>query len=283
MRTSIVAVVAGVLLLATPGLADTLELIAIRDNTLYENVDGELSNGEGWHLFIGRTDQPAGDSIRRALLAFDVAGAVPAGSTITSATLRLNMSKTISAAEIATVHRMLVDWGEGISDASGQEGGGALAAIDDATWKHAKYSDTLWATLGGDFDPAALVSLAVNDVGVYDFSSAALASATQGWLDDGASNHGVIVIGEETIDGTAKRFDSRDHPTEDRRPRLIIEYTLPACTGDADADNLVGVTDFLLVLADWGPCIGCPADSNGDDLVGIVDFLAVLANWGPCP
>ena len=27
----------------------------------------------------------------------------------------------------------------------------------------------------------------------------------------------------------------------------------------------------------------CPADFDGDGVVGIVDFLLLLANWGPCP
>ena len=26
-----------------------------------------------------------------------------------------------------------------------------------------------------------------------------------------------------------------------------------------------------------------PADIDGDGVVGINDFLALLANWGPCP
>ena len=27
----------------------------------------------------------------------------------------------------------------------------------------------------------------------------------------------------------------------------------------------------------------CPADIDGDGIVGIIDFLKLLANWGPCP
>ncbi len=56
----------------------------------------------------------------------------------------------------------------------------------------------------------------------------------------------------------------------------------PACPGDADGDNNVGITDFLLVLANWGPDPGGPPDFDGDGIVGINDFLFVLANWGPC-
>ena len=56
----------------------------------------------------------------------------------------------------------------------------------------------------------------------------------------------------------------------------------PVCPGDADGDDIVGINDFLLVLATWGTDPGGPPDFDGDGIVGINDFLFVLANWGPC-
>jgi len=53
----------------------------------------------------------------------------------------------------------------------------------------------------------------------------------------------------------------------------------PCFAGDLDGDNLVTIDDFLLLLADWGPCTDCPADIDNDGLVGITDFLALLGNW----
>ena len=53
--------------------------------------------------------------------------------------------------------------------------------------------------------------------------------------------------------------------------------------GDVDHDCTVGINDFLMLLAMWGPCPpngACPADLDGDGVVGIVDFLTLLANWG---
>ncbi len=44
-------------------------------------------------------------------------------------------------------------------------------------------------------------------------------------------------------------------------------------------DDLVGISDFLLLLAQWGGPGTCDIDGGG---VGIVDFLALLAHWGPC-
>ncbi|MHC4218307.1 MAG: hypothetical protein ACYSU7_07600 [Planctomycetota bacterium] len=64
---------------------------------------------------------------------------------------------------------------------------------------------------------------------------------------------------------------------------LSIVGTLP---GDVDGDGVVGVTDFLLLLAAWGACPppcppSCPADLDGDCAVGVIDVLNLLANWTP--
>jgi hypothetical protein len=60
-------------------------------------------------------------------------------------------------------------------------------------------------------------------------------------------------------------------------------YVYELAPGDLDGDGIVGVADFLALLAAWGPNPGNPADLNGDGVVGVHDFLALLAAWGPCP
>ncbi|MCH7798075.1 MAG: PQQ-binding-like beta-propeller repeat protein [Planctomycetes bacterium] len=54
--------------------------------------------------------------------------------------------------------------------------------------------------------------------------------------------------------------------------------------GDIDGDGMVGILDFLAMLAAWGPCpdppTTCPADLDSDGTVGILDFLTLLGNWG---
>jgi hypothetical protein len=54
------------------------------------------------------------------------------------------------------------------------------------------------------------------------------------------------------------------------------------CPADIDLDHEVGVTDFLAILAAWGPNPGHPADLDGNDVVSINDFLILLEAWGPC-
>ncbi len=67
-----------------------------------------------------------------------------------------------------------------------------------------------------------------------------------------------------------------------------ICVTIPDCTpaalpSDLDGDGIVGMVDFLALLAAWGSgsdCGTCPADFDGDCNVGINDFLILLGNWG---
>ena len=54
-------------------------IAATKDNTLYESSTGSCSNGGGNHFFAGKT---SGNQIRHGLVAFDIAGNIPAGPTI---------------------------------------------------------------------------------------------------------------------------------------------------------------------------------------------------------
>ncbi|MGE0478923.1 MAG: DNRLRE domain-containing protein [Phycisphaerae bacterium] len=220
-------------LACTPGTpAAVVELAASRDNTLYEDPGGSTSNGVGEYLFTGMT---ARRSIRRALICFDVAAAVPAGATITGAILRLHMSRTNTASEPVALHRVLADWGEGESDAFGEEGAGTGAADGDATWLHSFYEASLWQTPGGDFDPTPSAAIGVVGNGFYIWGvGGELVADVQNWLGAPAGNFGWLLRGGEEFDTTAKRFDSREHSDPSVRPVLFVEYT-PVPEGRAGA------------------------------------------------
>ncbi len=67
-----------------------------------------------------------------------------------------------------------------------------------------------------------------------------------------------------------------------------ICVTIPDCApaalpSDLDGDGIVGMVDFLALIAAWGTCSDCgtcPADFDGDCSVGILDLLILLGNWG---
>jgi PKD repeat protein len=204
--------------------AETVVLEAAHDATLYEG-DGSLANGSGSYIFAGRTESNNGAVERRALLAFDIADAIPAGSTITEVSLELNMSRTISGAQSVDLRRVLESWSEGPSDATGQEGGGAAAEAGDATWVHRVFPDSDWATVGGSFTPAASGSLQIGGNGEYTFSSTPqMVTDVQEWLDDPSNNHGWALVIPSPGTGSAKRFNSRENSDTTSRPKLTVTY-----------------------------------------------------------
>jgi hypothetical protein len=202
-------------------MAQLANINPLKDNTLYEYVpaDGDLSNALGFHFFAGET---AMGQFRRGVLAFDIAGNIPAGSTILGVTLSLNMSRTgVDTARTVELHKLLADWGEGTSQATGDEGMGAPATPNDATWRHRFFDTIFWTTEGGDFSGTVSASQSVGPVGVYTWSSSQMRADVQSWLDDPPSNFGWLVLGDESEILTAKRFDTRESASP---PVLTILY-----------------------------------------------------------
>jgi hypothetical protein len=55
-----------------------------------------------------------------------------------------------------------------------------------------------------------------------------------------------------------------------------------SCVGDANGDGMVGVSDILIVIDEWGQSGGM-GDINDDGAVDVSDLLAVVDAWGACP
>lgn len=202
--------------------AAIINITPSKDNTLYEYdpAEGDLSNGAGFHFFAGEN---AMGELRRGVLAFDIVGTIPAGSTITAVSLTMNMSMTPAGALTVELHKLLADWGEGTSHAPMGEGDGAPATPNDATWRHRFFDSIFWTTQGGDFSATISASQSVDGIGQYTWNSAQMVADVQLWLDNPASNFGWLVLGDETTSATAKRFDTRESASP---PVLTIQYTL---------------------------------------------------------
>ena len=229
-RTSLpLALLACLAPLAPRATADTVHLVPDRDNTMYEENDG-LSNALGEGIFIGSN---GGGWNRRALVRFDVAAAIPPGSTIHAVTLECVVSQTSSGPQTVTVHRALADWGEGTSLAGGMGGGGGTATNGDATWSHTFYPNHFWATPGGDMNNAASASAVADALGTTTtWNDAGLVADVQAWVDAHDTNFGwVLRNADETTASTSKRFSSRENGNVAERPRLTVDFTPPAnCT-----------------------------------------------------
>lgn len=203
-------------------------LAASKDNTLYENTNGSLSNGAGQYMFAGRTNT---GRIRRAVVSFGISGSIPSGATIMSATLSLHMSRTSTGAYTVTLHRLYEDWGEAGSDADSNEGAGAVAQTGDATWLHRFYDNRLWFTQGGEFASKASASLSVAGEGPYTWASTpALVADVQSCVDSPLLCYGWLIKGDESENKTTKRFDTRESDFPDRRPVLAVGYTMDTPT-----------------------------------------------------
>jgi len=214
---------------ATDAFAEFALLRPAKDATLVEDPSGALANGSGDSVFAGRINAVA-RSIRRALLAFDVAAVVPAGSTVTGVTLRLNLASTSAGPVPVRLQRVLAEWGEGASVSGG--GGGAPATPGDATWLHRFFPDRFWMQPGGDFDAGLRADTQVDQPGPYFWGSTpAMVADVQSWLDQPESAFGWILLGDESRPQTVKRFDSREAPDEANRPLLEVDY-VPPCEPD---------------------------------------------------
>jgi T5SS/PEP-CTERM-associated repeat protein len=171
-------------------------------------------------------------------------------------------------------------------------------------------------TIVGDVDSNGTVRIG-DPVGMLDVDGAFtttgvllldLGGPTPGSFDavvvsDAASIGGLLTV--SLVDGYAPRFgDTFELLAAASIDGVFESLTLPALDaglfwhfnqdtdsidlvvttlGDLDGDGVVGIEDFLLLLAAWGPCptppAFCPADLDGDGMVGINDFLILLALW----
>ncbi len=198
---------------------------SMKDNTLYEDDTGMVSNGAGQHMFVGTT---AGGLLRRALIAFDIVGNIPAGSTIQSVVLTLNMSRTAGSAIDVDLRAATQDWGEGTSVALSGEGGGAQATDGDATWVHRFFGTQFWNVQGGDFVGTPSATTTVDQQGVYSWCSAGMVTDVQRWLDPSTNfGWGIIATNFEHLAHMAKRFDTRENSDPTLQPVLAVTFTPP--------------------------------------------------------
>lgn len=200
-----------VVLTATSISADTISIGAMKDTSIFQsNVNNSGGGGNG--LFAGTN---GASSPRRALIAFDIAGSIPASSLIQSVQLTLTLGQVagggggtggVSGMPFIDLFSLTRNWGEGTaqsavppSDSLNGQAQGAGASASDATWNAAAFLQANWTTAGGDFAnplaPSATTQITGTTLNVpYSWNStAALVADVQGWLDNPATNFGWIL------------------------------------------------------------------------------------------
>jgi hypothetical protein len=191
------------------------------DNTMVETTGSgsNLSNGHG-DLYVGRTEQAAGISERRALLHFPIPvggdSQIPAHATIGTVTLYLYDCMTVdSSTRTGDLYAVSKAWGQGSSYYDG--GVGAPSVGSDASWWFANFgAGTHWTNAGGDFSGTVSGTGTMSDVDdTWDsFTGTQMTSDVQGWYN-GGTNDGWVLIGDEATDPTARRYASMTWLTED--------------------------------------------------------------------
>ena len=228
---------------ARPTSAATVVFGAAKDASIFQNNIDNASGGANG-LIVGTNAQ---SSSRRAAVAFDVAGYIPAGAVIQSVQLDLVLGGVAGggggggAADDVTIglHRLAADWGEGVaqtqspaSDSLGGQGQGAAAATGDLTWRSNFHNLSTWTTPGGDFAVTASATATAGSVlaALTSWTSSPdLVADVQNWLDNPAANFGwMLVNADEATANTGRTFFSRNTLTESLHPQLTVTYaTVP--------------------------------------------------------
>ncbi len=212
---------------STRAQVQEVAVAASKDNTLYQDQTGSLSNGAGIHFFAGQTNVGL---LRRAVIAFDLAEAVPPGAAVDSVRLSLTVSKWAEATfRDVSLHKLTADWGEGASNAgASRDGDGAPSQAGDATWVHRSFPAEGWSAEGGDYSVDESASTMVGGPGEYSWGgrgSDRIVQDVQEWINTPSSNHGWILIGGEGINRSARRYNSRENSSG--VPQLTVRFTVP--------------------------------------------------------
>ncbi|MFT5859520.1 MAG: hypothetical protein ACI865_001623 [Flavobacteriaceae bacterium] len=205
------------------GFSQSVNLTPISDNSVYQ--DQPFNSAGVGRLYAGLTNT---GFRRRALMKFDLSS-IPAGSTILTAELTVNVEQyggTVTS--FYSLHELTAAFGEGTSNPGLPGGLGAPAVAPDATWNDAMFGTAAWGSLGGDFvlSPLTFSSMSAGLGNQVFATGAPFVTAVQGWFDTPATNFGVIMVGDEGTNQTARRFGSKEGGIA---PVLVVTYSAPPC------------------------------------------------------
>ena len=240
----------GIGLLAGFARADLIVNIpAAQDVTLFGGSDAtnnDTSSGPG--MFVG--SDPSNP--KRGIIEFNVPAYVPAGATITSATLTLYLGQVAgsgggtgsgdSTPRTIRLFDVTRAWNGSTLGTTGHAGPGFGGTghgftppnTGDATWNYAMFSSVPWTTPGGDFSATesadAVVSQTVNSP--YSWTSPQMALDVQNWLNGTLPNYGWLLKNDsESLSQTFRAFYTREgavvQSVPQFAPNLAVSYTVP--------------------------------------------------------
>lgn len=206
----------------------TIAIVADKDNTIFSTYP-DNSNGAGEYFFVGKNSALNQNSVQRALIHFDLSS-IPAGAIISAATLTVYVNKSGPNPTGIELRKLATDWGEGTSDAAGNEASGVATSPNDASWIKSITPSTAWATPGGNFSTTASSSVSTIGGGLVADAPVSLTGQMiitdiQNWRTNPTTNFGwAIISNDEAIGASIKRFISRNSLQTLLRPTLSITY-----------------------------------------------------------
>ncbi len=225
-------------------------------NTSYGNNDTRVSDDDTANSIF--TDYRG-----QALVRFDgVIGAnqVPAGSTITNATLVIDVPDDIDTPFYNPsffVHPVIRNWNE------------------SSTWN----SLSGGLTVGPDLAPAVGSFLGDSVPNGDSMRRINVTATVQAWAN-GAPNFGFAIL-PEIISGNDDGIEIRSSENGNTilRPRLEITYAVVPTGGpDLDGNGVVDGSDLAILLGSWGGTGSADLDGNG--VVDGGDLAQMLGSWG---
>ncbi len=266
-----IACLSALISLAVTATAEVVSLPVAADTFITSGDPGNNAGGEdGVHA---GTDGPnGGNATRRGLLRFDLSS-IPAGSTITSAVVRLTVFQVPgfgAANSTFDLRRVLAAWGEG--NKSGLAKNGAPATSGEATWTARLQGSANWTTPGAGSDAAAAASAstAVTGAGTYSWSGAGLLSDVQFWLDNPAQNQGWLL--QSQAEGTSRSvrgFASRENAASS--PGVLEVGYQPPAVNISPTVSITSPTNTGTFVAGTPLTIEATA-SDADGSVASVEF-----------
>jgi hypothetical protein len=192
-----------VMALAHPALADVVMIPASQDATLFGASSANNNSSSGPGMFVGSDGM---SRPKRGLIEFNIPAFIPAGATITGASLSLVLGQVAgqdSTPRTIGLFDVTSNWAGGTNGTTGfpgpgfgGTGQGFAPNSGDATWNFSQYNTTPWNTPGGDFSStesaAAVVGQDLNTAYVWG-STTQMVADVQGWLDGDLPNFGWLL------------------------------------------------------------------------------------------
>jgi autotransporter-associated beta strand protein len=242
--------------------ASEVDIGAEQDATLLGGTDATTNNSLADPGIYAGTD---GDgNPKRGLIEFNIAAVVPAGATITGVQLQLTEGQYAgmgggggggtTGPETISLYDETQAWGQptNFAGATSFDGTGHGAAPDpgDAAWNYSFYGTTTWTIPGGDWS-SSLTDIAdasvTGTLTSFTWSSAAMVSNVQNWLDNPTANFGwILKNADETDIRTFRAFWSaqgaaaNDDPA--LAPELLVSYVAASTPANLTWNNAGGAT-----------------------------------------